>query len=177
MPENETLVYDPRSASRWRPVGERIDGGQAPVDLFPDIQSQFYRSLQKVWRQWRERGVDAKQLFDAALNEPKALQDLIKKLSYDPNARLLQDVATGSQEENMEQLIRDFLNAAWGDVETQLGLDRHYEAQSLEFMGQVQRMLSRIARCLSNDPSRIPNRPSRNEPPPDLDTQLGESLL
>ena len=27
MPENETLLYDDaRSASRWRPLGERMDG-------------------------------------------------------------------------------------------------------------------------------------------------------
>lgn len=177
MPENETLVYDTRSASRWRPVAERIDGGQAPADLFPEIEKQFYTSLQKVWRQWRERGVDAAQLFDAALNDPNTLRDLIKKLSFDRNAQLVRDVAADGQDADLEHLIGDFLNAAWGDVETQLGLDRHYETQSLEFIGQIQRMLSRIVRCLSNNPSRIPNRPSRNEPPPDLDTQLGESLL
>ena len=177
MPENETLVGDTGGASRWRPVSERMDGGQAPADLFPEIQNQFYTSLQKVWRQWREGGIDPAQLFDAALNDPQALRDLIKKLSFDRNAQLVRDVAAGSQDADMEQLIGDFLNAAWGDVETQLGLDRRYEAQSLEFIGQVQRMLSRITRCLINNPSRIPNRPSRNEPPPDLDTQLGESLL
>jgi hypothetical protein len=77
----------------------------------------------------------------------------------------------------MEQLISGFLNAAWDDVETTLELDRRYEAQSPEFIVQVQRMLSRILCSLTNNPSRVPNRPSRSEPPPDLDTQLGESLL
>jgi hypothetical protein len=177
MPENETLVYDTRSASRWNPVRERMDGGQAPADLFPEIQHQFYAALQKVWRQWRERGVDAAQLFDAALIDRSALRGLIKKLSFDRNAQLVRDIAAGRQDADMEYLIGDFVNAAWEDVETRLGLDRRYESQSLEFTGQVQRMLSRIARCLINNPSRIPNRPSRNEPPPDLDTQLGESLL
>jgi len=177
MPENETLVYDTRSASRWRPIAERLDRGQSPVDLFPEIQDQFYTALQKVLRQWRERGVDAAHLFDAALNDPKALQDLIKKLSFDRNAQLVRDVAACRQDADMAQIISGFLNAAWEVVDTQLGLSRRYESQSLEFIGLVHRMLSRIAGSLIDNPSRMLKRPSRNEPPPDLDTQLEESLL
>jgi hypothetical protein len=37
MPENETLLPDARNASRWRPIGERMDKGQSPTDAFPDI--------------------------------------------------------------------------------------------------------------------------------------------
>lgn len=177
MPENETLVFDTRVANRWRPISERLDGGEAPTELFPDIQSHFYTSLQKVWKQWRAKGVEPDRLFDATLNEPKALQDLIKTLSSDPNARLLHEVRAGRQSTDREQLIGDFLNATWEVVESQLGLDRRYEAQPLEFVGQVHRMLARIARGLANDLSRIPNRPSQNKPPPDLDDQLGQSLL
>lgn len=177
MPENETLLYDARSANRWRPVGERLDNGQAPTDLFPEIQNHFYTAMQKAWRQWRDRGVDPCKLFNAALTDPKLLRELIKKLAFDKNAQLLRDVAADVKDADMEQIIDAFVNAAWGDVENQLGLDRRYEALSQEFVGQVHRMLSRIVRSLTNNPSRFPNRPSRKNAPPDLDAQLGESLL
>ncbi len=68
MPENETLVFDARVASRWRPIGERLDKGESPTELFLEMQNQFYTSLQRAWKQWRGRGVDPDQLFDAALN-------------------------------------------------------------------------------------------------------------
>ncbi len=77
----------------------------------------------------------------------------------------------------MEKLVGNFLNAAWEDAENQLGLDRRYEAQSLEFIGQVHQMLSRLARSVSSNRSRIPNRPSQNETPLDLDARLNEPLL
>lgn len=177
MAENETLLYDARSASRWRPIGERIDGGELLADLFPIIQDQFYASLQKVWKQWKNRGVDPEQLFQSALTSPQAMRDFIKQMSFDRDARLLQDVAASIQHPNKERLIFGFLEAAWDGVETQLQLNRRDEALSLEFVAQVQRMLSRIATSLLNNLSRFPNRPSRNEPPPDLETRLGESLL
>ena len=47
MPENETLLPDARNASRWRPVGRRMDEGQSPTDAFPEIQDQFYALLLK----------------------------------------------------------------------------------------------------------------------------------
>ena len=177
MPENETLLYDARSASRWRPVGERMDGGQAPVELFPIIQDNFYTSCQKVWKQWKALGIDPGQLFAAALNDPKAMRDLIKQASNDRNAQLLRDVAAELQDADMEGLICGFLNAAWDDVEGQLQINRRENARSMEFICQVQRMLNRIVSGLTSNPSRFPNRPSLNEPPLDLDTQLGESLL
>lgn len=177
MPENETLVHDTRSASRWRPIRERMDRGQTPTELFPEIQDQFYAYGQKVWKQWKERGVDAAQLFDAARNDPQALRNLIKQASFDRNAQLLGDVAADIQDADMERLIRRFVDAVWEEVECLLQLNRREEAQSLEFIRQSQRMLNRIVSSLLNNPSRFPNRPSRNEPLPDLDTQLGESLL
>ncbi len=177
MPENETLIYDARSATRWRPVAERMDGGQSPVELFPEIQDQFYTALQKVWKQWKERGVDPDELFQAALTNPEALRDFIKRMSFDLNARLLRDVAAGIEDSNMEVLIREFLQAAWDVVDGQLLLGIRDEDQSLEFNAQISRMLNRITKRLVDNPSRFPNRPSRNESPPDLDTQLGQSLL
>jgi hypothetical protein len=177
MPENETFLLDARSASRWRPVGERMDRGQPPAELFPEIQDNFFSSCKRVWRQWKARGIDPGQLFAAALNDPMALRDLIKQSSNDPNARLLRDVAAELQDADMERLIFGFLNAAWDEVEGQLQINRRENAQSLEFRGQIQRMLNRIVTSLISNPSRFPNRPSRNELTLDLDTQLRESLL
>lgn len=177
MPENETLVYDARSASRWHPIAERLDRGQAPAELFSEIEHQFWTSLQKVWKQWTKWGVDPSKFFDAALTDQQLLSDLINQTGKDPNALLLRDVAADLQDANLERLISGFVDAAWEIVETQLQLDRRDEAQSLEFDRHVQRMLSRIVGSLLNNPSRFPNRPSRDEPPPDLDTRLSEELL
>lgn len=176
MPENETLVHDGRTASRWRPLGERMDGGLAPTEAFPAIQDQFYAQLQNVWRQWRARGVDAAELFAAALNDPNRLRELIRQTCYDRNAQLIRDVAAGLQDADMESLVGAFLDAAWDSVQTQLQLDCREDTLSPEFMSQIQGMLDRIKQSLLNNLSRFPSR-TRREPPPDLDTRLGENLL
>ncbi len=176
MPENETLLPDTRNASRWRPVGERMDEGQSPTDAFPVIQDQFYALLQNVWRQWRGRGVDPAQLFAAALHDPKAFQELLRQTGFDRNAQLLRDVATGLKDADMESLVRSFIDAAWESVQDQLQLDRREETLSPEFLSRIQGMLDCICRRLLANLSRFPSRP-RKEPPPDLDTRLGESLL
>src|SRR5258708_5075881 len=133
MPENETLRYDARSASRWRPVGARMDAGQAATELFPVIQDNFYTSCQKVWKQWKALGIDPDHLFAVALSDPKALRDLIKRALNDQNAQLLRDVAAELQDAHMEGLIRGFLNAAWDDVERQLQINQREDARSPEF--------------------------------------------
>ena len=122
-------------------------------------------------------GLDPSRLFDTALNDPRALRDLIRQAANDQNAQLLRDVAAEIEDANMETLICKFLHAVWDDVEGQLQINRRENAMSIAFIGKVQRMLNRIARGLLNNPSRFPNRPSRNELPLDLDTLLGESLL
>jgi hypothetical protein len=94
---------DARNASRWRPVGERIDEGQSPIDSFPVIQDQFYALLQSVWRQWKVRGVDPARLFDAVLNDSKAFQELLKQTSFDGNAQLLRDVAAELQDADTDR--------------------------------------------------------------------------
>ncbi len=177
MPENETLLHDPRSASRWSPISARMDSGRSPTDLFPAIEHNFYASLQKAWKQWRKRGIDPGRLFNAAVNDPKTLQSLIKQSSHDRNAQLLRDVAAELREPDMKGLIRGFLNAAWEEVESRLQINRRDNARPLEFISEVHRMLKHITRSLLKDQSRFPKRPPGNEPPPDLDTQLGESLL
>lgn len=177
MPENETLFHDARSANRWRPVADRMDGGQTPTDAFPDIQNQFYSCLQRIWRQWKDSGVDPSELFEAALNDPGKLAELIRQTHFDSYAQLLRDVAAGLQDATLEGLIRAFLDAAWDAARDELRLDCRDDARSPEFTSQVEAMLDRILRGLLNNPSRFPSRPPRKDPPPDLDTQLGESLL
>ncbi len=92
-----------RSASAWT----------GSVRTVPGYRRHFYRSCRKVSKQWRARGIDPGQLFVAALNDPKALRDLIKQASNDKNAQLLRDVAAELQDADMKGLICGFLNAAW----------------------------------------------------------------
>lgn len=176
MPENETLLPDSRNASRWRPVGERMDEGQSPIEAFPVIHDQFYALLQSVWRQWKARGVDPADLLAAALNDSKAFGELLKQTAFDRNAQLLRDVAAGLRDSDMEGLVRSFIDAAWDSVQDQLQLDRREDSPSAEFASQVQDMLDGICRRLQGNLSRFPSR-TRKEPPPDLDSRLGESLL
>lgn len=176
MPENETLLADARSASRWRPVAKRMDEGQSPTEAFPEIRDHFYVLLRKVWRQWNDREVDPAKLFDAAVNDPKAFQELLKQTSSDRNVRLLRDVAVDLQDGNLDSLVRSFINAAWESVRDQLQLDRREDTLSYEFQCQIQDMVDGICRRLRGNLSRFPLRP-RREPPPDLDSRLGESLL
>ena len=93
MPENETLLYDARSASRWRRISESMDNGLPTNDAFPAIQDAFYGIFQNVWRQWQVRGVDAADLFQAALNDPNKLHELIRQTNYNQDAQLLDSVS------------------------------------------------------------------------------------
>jgi hypothetical protein len=77
MPENETLLNHARSASRRRSLGEGMDGGMAPTEVFPAIQNQLYALFQNVWRQRRARGVDA------APDGPDSLHELIRQTRND----------------------------------------------------------------------------------------------
>jgi hypothetical protein len=176
MPENETLLYDARSASRWRPISEKLDNGLSTNDAFPTIQDNFYGQLLSVWSRWRHRDVDAADLFKAALEDPNRLRDLIRQTNFDPNAQMLRDVARSLENPEMERLIRAFLDAAWESAQAQLRLDCREDSPSPEFMDQIQGMLDRIRRCLLKNLSRFPSR-IRREPPPDMGTRLGEKLL
>ncbi len=162
MPENETLIHDGRTVSRWRPLRERLDGGLEPTEAFPAIQNEFYAWLQtrlsdlklqpqNVWRQWKGRGVDPADLFAAALNAPNLLGELIRQARFDRNARLLRDVAAGLQDADMEGLIGAFLDAAWDSAHGQLQLDCREDTLSPEFMNRIQGMLGRIRQSLLNN--------------------------
>jgi hypothetical protein len=177
MPENETLTPNARNASRWQGVNTRMDGGQTPVEAFPEIQNQFYAALQKVWKQWRARGVEAQSLFDAALEGPEALDALLRQTRFDSYARLIRDCSCGLSAADRESLIRQFLNSAWENARGELQLDRRNEAMGEDFNSQINDMLERMVRSLVNNPNRFPSRPPRREPPTNLDDLLGESLL
>jgi len=130
MPGNESLIYDAKTASRWQPLSERMDGGQMPDDMFGDIQDSFYLLCGKVWRRWKRFGVDPSQLFDAALNDPKnALPDLIKRVSYDGSAQLLRDVAAELPEADMEELYEALVSLYSGGLDSSSGLAIRAAAQ------------------------------------------------
>jgi hypothetical protein len=178
MPENETLRADPERARRWRPIAERLAKGASPIKLFPEIEDQFYKALHKVWKQWRDRGVDVSDLLRAAATDHQALQAQVIKLNNDANARFLSDVAVDVGNSSPEKFARKFLDAYWEDqVLNELDLVCHNEAQSPEFKELVEQMLNHIHLGLSRDLSRIPNRPPRKKSPTDLDNRLDESLL
>lgn len=177
MAENETLIHDERSASRWHPVGLMLDQGRSLVEVFPEMELGFYASLKRVWRRWREKGIEPRELFKAALNDPQALQRLIRQSGNDPNARLLSDVASALAFPDLKTLVREFLNRAWEDVEKQVQANRRQEDRPLEYVRLGQQLIARIIKRLQKNLSRFPSPPSQKRPPPDLDTQLGQSLL
>jgi hypothetical protein len=176
MPENETLTPNTPNASRWQPLRDRLAGGESPDAIFPDLQDQFYRALKHVFEQWKDRGVDPQQLFEAALNKPAMLRDLVSRMRNDEFAKLLQDGIAGESNQNLEGVIRSFLYGVWEDVRGLLQLDCREDGVPVTFFNSVDQMLERLIRSLLKDPSRIPRRPSKNKPPLDIDDLLGESL-
>ena len=176
MPENETLNPDSRSANRWRPLRNRLDQGQLPSDLFPDIEDGLYASLRRVYKQWRDRGVDPAALFNAAVNDHAALHDLVRRSEFDSYVQLLEDVVASEPGSNLEELRRGWLDAVWNQVRDQLQLDRHEASRSASFADPVNQMLDRLHRLLTRNPSRIPSRPHRNKPM-DIDNILSRALL
>lgn len=176
MPENEILLPNSRSASRWRSICDRRDGGLSPIQAFPEIQRQFYAGFRRAWRQLHHNGVDPGELFAAALSDPARLRRLIRQTRCD-YAQLLGDVAAGLEGATLEELVRVFLEAAWEVACDNLQFNCREEAQSTEFIALADSMLDRMARGLLRNPSRFPNRPPRKDPPLDLDTQLSENLL
>ncbi|MBS0262438.1 MAG: hypothetical protein JSS02_10850 [Planctomycetes bacterium] len=177
MPENESLFIDSKRASRWRPIADRLDLGEKAIEQFPEIERQFYTALKNTWDGWQRRGIDPRQLFHSALHEPSNFSELRKRATNDEFVLLLRDVvAVNLQTGDMNQLVADFLDAAWSEVSRQLQLNRRGEC-SPELNALVQFMLRRIGRSLGDDLARFPRRPNRRNAPVDLDSQLGESLL
>ncbi len=176
MPENETLTSDPRTASRWRSLRERLDRGDLPIDLFPEIQREFHNCLRAVYRQWRARGVDPVRLFAAAVADREALLRLVQEARRHDYAQLLRDVAASERDADLGRVVRCWLDLAWDYARTQLQVDRHGGGRHGDFSERAGQMLDHLARGLVENPSRIPRRPSRAKPPV-LDELLGLDLL
>lgn len=175
MPENEVLFPDARCANRWHPLRERF-GRESADEIFPDFQEQFYLALRRIFARWKARGIDPKQLFEAALHGSVQLRDLVNRIRNDQYARLLQDSIAGEQNPNLEVVLRSFLRSVWDNVRDQLQIDCLEGGVPDTFLSRVDQMLERLTRGLLKDPSRIPRRPPKNKPPPDIDDTLGEPL-
>lgn len=177
MAENETLIHEERSASRFHPVTLMLDQGRSLVEVFPEMERGLYAIFKHAWKRWRANGVEPRELFKAALNDPQALQRLIRQSGNDPNARLLADVASDLGFPDLKTLVKGFLNRVWEDVERQVQVNRRHDDRPLDYMLLSQKLIGRIMNKLQKNLSRFPNPPSQKKPPPDLDTQLGQSLL
>ncbi len=158
MPENETLYPDTQSVNRWRPLRDRIAGGESPDVLFPEFQEEFYRSLRKVFDQWKRHGVNPGQVFAAALNDPVRLRKLVQQTWNDEHAILLRDCIDGEEPSNLEEVIRSFLNSKWEIVRDQLQVDCREDGVPGTFLNSVNRMIDKLTRELIDNPSRMPCR-------------------
>jgi len=177
MPENETLFPDARTASRWQPLKERIAGGESPNEIFSDFEDNFYAALRRVFKQWAKRGVNPKQMFEAALNEDRSvLRDLVNQVWNHDYARLLQYATSGEKSLHLDTVLRLFLNSAWDRIRDLLQIDCREGGVSDAFLKRVDQMLDCLRRGLLKNPSRVPNYPRQNKPRPDIDDALGEPL-
>jgi hypothetical protein len=177
MPENETLFPDARTASRWQALKERIAGGESPNEIFPDFEEKFYAALRRVFKQWVKRGVDPKQLFEAALDGDRSIvRDLVNQVGNDDYARLLLDATSGKENLNLEEVLRLFLNSTWDYIRDHLQIDCREGGVPDAFLKRVDQMLDRLIRGLLKNPSRVAARPRQMKPPPDIDDTLRESL-
>jgi hypothetical protein len=177
MPENETLFPDARTASRWQPLWERIERGESPHEIFPEIRKQFYLALRSAFRRWVKRCVKPSQLFEAAQNgNLPVLHDLVNQAGND-YARLLRDAISGETKPDLEAVIGFFLNSAWDNARDQLQIDRCEDGVRDAFLKLADQMLEQLTRGLLKNPSRIPRLPPNRKPPPKIDDMLGESLL
>jgi hypothetical protein len=177
MPENETLFPDARTASRWQPLKDRLARGESPNQIFPELEKQFYLALRRVFKQWKSRGVDPKALIDAAQSDPATLPDLIKRTRNDGYAKLIQEATAGQPNADRKALIQSFLDSVWEHARSQMQIDRLKNGAPEELLRGVQKMLDRLTSKLLKDPSRVPHRPRRRDPPPDIDDMLSQSLL
>lgn len=175
MPENETLIPDAKTASRWRPLRERLDRGEELIDLFPEIEREFYGCVQAIFRQWRGYGVDPAEFFAAATNDREALHSLVQKVRHHDYARLLVDVVAAERGADLDRVIRCWIDAAWESARAQTQVDRHEASRRGDFAGRVDRMLGRLSRQIAKDPSQSPRRPPRDKPL-DIDDILGLDL-
>jgi hypothetical protein len=176
--ENETLTVDGRTASRWRPLRERLASGEPPTDCFPEVEREFYRALKKACRQWVSRGVSLEGLLTAAAGSPEELEALVRRTRNQDHARHLLDVVRSQTFLSLEPLVSAWLSAVWDSVRDLLQLDLNGRGPGALFEGRIKAMLNRLARLIARTPSRIPKLPPRpKDPPDDLDGTLRRSIL
>jgi hypothetical protein len=146
------------------------------IDLFPEIEREFYGCVQAVLKQWRSCGVAPAELFAAAVNDHEALPRLVQKVRHHEYARLLIDVVAAERGADLDRVIRCWISAAWESARAQIQVDRHEASRQDDFEGRVERMLDRLTRQVAEDPSQSPRRPPRDKPL-DLDDLLDLDLL
>lgn len=176
MAENETLYQETGNASRWCPLRDRLAEGEALSAMLPDLEKDLYLALRRVWKGWKQRGVEPEQLLNAAVNDPLGLRELVKRTGNDDFAQLLKDCVAGESNPDREMVVRSFLNSFWDHVRDHLQLDCREDGVPASFLDGVDQILDRMTRGLLKNPSRIPPRPPRKGPPPDIDDFLGQSL-
>ena len=176
MPENETLFPNCQTASRWNPLRDRIEGGEPLDELFPDLHRQFYKALQRAFEQCKKRGVDHKQLFEAAMNNRDLLHDLVEQTGYHDYAQLLQNVTFVEPNSELEGVIRGYLDSVWENVRGLLQIDCRDGGVPNSFWCSVDQMLERLRRSLLENPSNMPRCPRKQGPMQDIEDILKESL-
>lgn len=178
MAENETLIVDGKTASRWTPIQQRIASGDSPLDCFEDIEEHFYKSLRVVRRDMAKCGVTLERLLSTALNRPDELEAVVRQTRNQVHACLLLDIVRCQSFLSLEQLTLAWLSAVWDSVHDLLQLDLSDHAPNAAFDGKIRVMLNRLARLIAQKPTRIPNLPRcPKDPPDDLDRTLGQSIL
>lgn len=179
MAENETITIDGRTASRWRPVRDRISSGESLSDCFADIQDQFYQGLRRACRLMAKRGVPLDCLLTTALERPEDLETLVRQTRNEDYACLLLEVVRNQSFLSLEHLTPAWLSAVLDSVRDSLQLDLNGHSMDTAFNGKIDAMLDRMARLIAQNPSRIPPRPrtAAGRPSDDLGTTLGKSLL
>jgi hypothetical protein len=177
MAENESLIPQDGAASPYNKLRERLDDGESLEQLWPAIETEFYKHGQRVWRSLREKKIDFQQVLSAAMNNPKALACLLRQSGNNPAVKLLGEVAENDSYPNEEQLIMAFLYELWEAAANQMQLNRREALESPQTVALVQRMLTRIADSLCGNPSRFPKRALNSEKVLSLDSQLSTSLL
>lgn len=179
MAENETLTVDSRTASRWEPLRERISSGHSPSGCFADVEREFYTGLRRACHVMAKRGVTLECLLTTALENPDALEALVRQTCNQDHASHLLDVIRCQAFLSLEQLVAAWLSAVWDSIRDLLQLDLNGHAHDSSFDARIRAMVDRLARLIARNPSRIPNRPRRSDdrPPDDLDDTLGRSIL
>lgn len=179
MAENETLTIDGATASRWRPVRQRLSAGTPASDCFPDIERQFYRSLRSACRKWDRRGVTLEGLLTAALDRSADLEALVRQTGHQDHARVLLEVARSQPFLSLEGLVFAWLEAIWDSIRDQLCFDLAAGTPTAAFNACVRAMLCRLARLIAANPTRVPSRPRRSptDEGDDLDDFLNRPLL